>query len=171
MIHTILCLMPRNRSLERPGQCRRRSCALRKSKTSTVVLVAVLTLLLNWPDALNMTFERIVAQERKETKIHARFPYILAEEFVGSAWAWFHQGWIDFMQQRSGHSSLVYPWLRYYRTAQRSAEADIPPLLSQREAARLLHVGERSLRRSLDKAELRATARPAQGIAAGVAAH
>jgi excisionase family DNA binding protein len=127
------------------------------------VLVAVLTLLLNWPDALHMTFERIVAQERQETKIHARFPYILAEEFVGSAWAWFHQGWIDFMQQRVGHSSLVYPWLRYYRTAQRSAEADIPPLLSQREAARLLHVGERSLRRSLDKAELQATVRPRRG--------
>ncbi len=127
------------------------------------VLVAVLTLLLNWPDALHMTFERIVAQERKETKKHARFPYILAEEFVGMAWAWFHQGWIDFMQQRAGHSSLVYPWLRYYRTAQRSAEVDIPPLLSQREAARLLHVGERSLRRSLDKAELRATVRPRRG--------
>ncbi len=127
------------------------------------VLVAVLTLLLNWPDALHMTFERIVAEERKETKIHARFPYILAEEFAGSAWAWFHQGWIDFMQERMGHGSLVYPWLRYYRTAQRSAAADIPPLLSQREAARLLHVGERSLRRSLDKAELRATVSPRRG--------
>jgi hypothetical protein len=127
------------------------------------VLVAALALLHNWPDALHMTFERIVVEERKETKIHARFPYILAEEFAGSAWAWFHQGWIDFMQERMGHSSLVYPWLRYYRTAQRSAAADIPPLLSQREAARLLHVGERSLRRSLDKAELRATARPRRG--------
>lgn len=127
------------------------------------VLVAVLTLLLNWPDALHMTFERIIAQERKETKIHARFPYILAEEFAGSAWAWLHQGWIDFMQHRVGQSSLVYPWLRYYRTAQRSAAVDIPPLLSQREAARLLHVGERSLRRSLDKEELRATVRPRWG--------
>jgi TniQ len=127
------------------------------------VLVAALALLLNWPDALHMTFERIVAEERKETKIHARFPYILAEEFVGSEWAWFHQGWIDFMQERVGQSSLVYPWLRYYRTAQRSAAADIPPLLSQREAARLLHVGERSLRRSLDESELRATVRPRRG--------
>ncbi len=127
------------------------------------VLVAALALLLNWPDALHMTFERIVREERKETKIHARFPYILAEEFVGTAWAWLHQGWIDFMQQRVGRSSDVYPWLRYYRTAQRSAAVDIPPLLSQREAARLLHVGERSLRRSLDKAELRATARPRKG--------
>jgi excisionase family DNA binding protein len=62
-----------------------------------------------------------------------------------------------------GQSSLVYPWLRYYRTAQQSAAADIPPLLSQREAARLLHVGERSLRRSLDEAELRATVRPRRG--------
>lgn len=124
------------------------------------VLIAVMELLLHWPDAFHLTLERVVTQERTMTNIHARFPYVVSEEFVGPSWTWLHQEWMEFTRKQASQSSLVYPWLRYYRNAQRSIETTVPPLLSQREASRLLHVGERGLRRSIDKQELKTTTLP-----------
>ncbi len=124
------------------------------------VLIAILELLLHWPDAFHLTLERIITQERTKTNIHARFPYILSEEFVGPSWTWLHQEWMEFTRKQASQSTLVYPWLRYYRNAHRSIETNLPPLLSQGEAARLLHMGERSLRQSMETKELKTTVRP-----------
>ncbi|KAB8144890.1 helix-turn-helix domain-containing protein [Chloroflexia bacterium SDU3-3] len=122
------------------------------------MLTAMWQLLQYWPETWHMTLDRIAATEDDG---YARFPRMLQTKFRGGEWDWLHQSWMAYMQVRTD-TDIVYPWLRYYRIAQRLPDRQFPELLSQREAARRLGISEQNLKTHIASGDLRTTRPPAQ---------
>jgi predicted site-specific integrase-resolvase len=147
-------LLPANRIWTRP---------LRGLRTATVeqmhgALVAMWRLLIHWPETWYSGLERI-AKKQVDAFDMRPFPAALAERFQGPEWHWLHQAWAQFMQWEMRTNAAVVPWLRYYRAMyQRSHET--PPLLSKREAARVLGVAEKRLQHLIDEGQVHPTATP-----------
>ncbi len=121
------------------------------------VLIALWQLLDGWPQTWEMTLERIVEIEGPfATDEPERLPHLLTTQFGAPEFAWMYRGWEDFMWKHRGRTAKLYPWFRHWRRTQQQQEVRLAhPLLSQREAARRLHVGERALKRFLELERLR----------------
>jgi len=132
---------------------------LRQASVAEVhgVLTALWRLLDGWPQTWEMTLERIVEIEGPfATDAPERLPHLLTTQFGAPEFAWMYRGWEDFMWKHRGRTASLYPWFRHWRRTQQQQEVRLRhPLLSQREAARRLHVGERALKRFLELERLR----------------
>lgn len=132
---------------------------LRQASVAEVhgVLTSLWQLLDGWPQIWGMTLERIVEIEGPfATDAPERLPHLLTTQFGAPEFAWLYRGWEDFMWKHRGRTASLYPWFRHWRRTQQQQEARLAhPLLSQREAARKLHVGERALKRFLELERLR----------------
>lgn len=123
-------------------------------------LIAMWKLLRDWPTRWHETLDRIAQNEMRHSS-RKRFPVLIAEEFPGARWAWLRAGIDSFLQQEARNRVHLYPWLPYYRTAQRAAGSVLVPLLSIREAARQLRMSDQTLRQYVREGKVRAT--PALG--------
>jgi excisionase family DNA binding protein len=132
---------------------------LRQASVAEVhgVLTALWQLLDGWSQTWEMTLERIVEIEGPfATDEPERLPHLLTTQFGAPEFAWMYRGWEDFMWKHRGRTAKLYPWFRHWRHTQQQQEVRLAhPLLSQREAARRLHVGERALKRFLELERLR----------------
>lgn len=126
---------------------------LRQASVAEVhgVLTELWQLLDGWPHTWEMTLERLVELEGPfATDAPQRLPHLLTTQFRAPEFAWLYRGWEDFMWKYRSSKASLYPWLRHWRRTQQAQEAHLGhALLSRREAARHLHVGERAVQRYL----------------------
>jgi len=145
---------------------------LRQASVAEVhgVLTALWRLLDGWLQTWEMTLERIVEIEGPfATDAPERLPHLLTTQFGAPEFAWMYRGWEDFMWKHRGRTASLYPWFRHWRHTQQQQETRLAhPLLTQREAARRLHVGERALKRFLELERLRTPPLPLPDSAASL---
>lgn len=126
-------------------------------------LVAMWRLLRDWPQTWHETLARIAHVESGKRHAGQRFPQRLAEEFPGSRWEWLTTGVEAYLAKEALNNSDLYPWLGYYRAAQRQPSTTLTPLLSQTEAARTMGVSASRIQEFIARGQLRATPSPGTG--------
>lgn len=143
---------------------------LRQASVAEVhgVLTALWRLLEGWPQTWEATLERLVEIEGPyDTDAPERLPHLLTTQFGTPEFAWLYRGWEEFMWSHRGQTPSLYPWFRHWRRTQQQQETRMAhPLLSQREAARRLHMDELILKRFLVLEQLRTPPPPTPASAA-----
>jgi DNA-binding transcriptional MerR regulator len=126
-------------------------------------LVAMWRLLRDWPQTWHETLARIAHLESGKRNAGQRFPQCLAEEFPGSRWEWLTKGVESYLAKEALNNSDLYPWLGYYRAAQRQPSTTLTPLLTQTEAARTMGVSASRIQEFIARGQLSATPSPGTG--------
>ncbi|MBM7842184.1 helix-turn-helix domain-containing protein [Herpetosiphon giganteus] len=121
-------------------------------------LTAMCQLLYGWPQSWYDLLERILNAD--DSRISNSFPAVLMKRFRGDDWIWLRKSWADFVSQNMYDNPAMVPWLRYYRAIQHETSTYNPPLLSQKEAAKMLGVAELRLKKFVEQGMLVATAKP-----------
>ncbi len=107
-------------------------------------LSAAARLLLEWPTAGPLLFDRLAYAETHGARPHPAWPRWLARHLPDPHWRWLHTTWLVYMAGELAHNPRVASWLPAYQEWATNTAA-LPQLLTAHETAAALGVTYRTL--------------------------